>query len=112
MKNKPYAVFKTESGEVEMTKDCLARWLCLMEGFYIMEKKAADIGINLEKKDWVKPLAFEKYIQERFESMMLDIEIDAKEGAFDDVNIQKPVIKKYNIETNPVTDPLVVAPVS
>ena len=91
MKNKPYAVFNTNSGDVEMTKDCLARWLCLMEGFHIMEKKAQDIGINLEKRDWVKPLAFEKYIQERFESMMLDMEIDAKTGVFDDIKITNPV---------------------
>ena len=85
MKNKPYAVFKTADNKVEMTKDNLARWLCLMEAFHVIEKKSTELGINLDKKDWVKPLAFEKYIEQRFESMMLDMEIDAKEGAFDDI---------------------------
>lgn len=102
MKNKPYAVFKTNSGDVEMTKDCLARWLCLMEGFHIMEKKAQDFGINLEKKDWVKPLAFEKYIQERFESMMLDMEIDAKTGVFDDIKITGSLMTEDDLVVSPV----------
>ena len=85
MKNKIYANFKTSNGDVTMTKDCLARWLCLMEAFHIIEKKSESLGVNLEKKDWVKPLAFEKYIQQRFESMVLDMEIDEKQGIFNDI---------------------------
>jgi hypothetical protein len=89
MKNKPYASFDAQSGKVEMTKDTLARWLCLMEAFHIIEKKSDDLGINLEKEDWVKPLAFEKYIQQRFESMLLDMDIDAKKGIFNDVAVNQ-----------------------
>jgi hypothetical protein len=89
MKNKAYASFDTQSGKVEMTKDTLARWLCLMEAFHIIEKKSNDLGVNLEKEDWVKPLAFEKYIQQRYESMLLDMEIDAKKGIFNDVMVGK-----------------------
>jgi hypothetical protein len=85
MNKKMYASFETPNGKLNMTKDCLARWLCLMEAFHIIEKKSQDLNINLEKQDWVKPLAFEKYIQQRFESMMLDMDIDAKQGAFNDV---------------------------
>jgi hypothetical protein len=85
MDKKPYATFNTPGGELNMTKDCLARWLCLMEAFHIIEKKSQDLNINLEKQDWVKPLAFEKYVQQRFESMSLDMEIDAKQGVFKDV---------------------------
>ena len=85
MNKKMYATFETPNGKVNMTKDCLARWLCLMEAFHIIEKKSQDLNISLEKQDWVKPLAFEKYIQQRFESMMLDMDIDAKQGVFSDV---------------------------
>jgi hypothetical protein len=85
MKNKPYATFKTSDGQINMTKDCLVRWLCLMEAFHIIEKKSETLGVNLDKKDWVKPLAFEKYIQQRFESMKLDMEIDEKTGIFNDI---------------------------
>lgn len=100
MKNKQYATFKTPDGEVNMTKDCLVRWLCLMEAFHIIEKKSETLGINLDKKDWVKPLAFEKYIQQRFESMKLDMEIDEKTGIFNDVAFAEK------------EESLVVAPVS
>ena len=90
MKNdKPYAAFNTPEGEIQMTKPCLARWLCLLEAFHIIEKKSSDLQIDLDKRDWVKPLAFEKYIQQRYESMMLDMEIDAKQGVFDDVMYQE-----------------------
>ena len=90
--NAQYATFNTPDGKLDMTKETLARWLCLMEAFHIIEKKSSDLGISLDKKDWVKPLAFEKYIQQRFESMMLDMEIDAKEGVFDDIKV--PVYEK------------------
>jgi hypothetical protein len=92
---KTYAQFNTPDGKIDMTKDCLARWLCLLEAFHIIEKKSEDLGVSLEKKDWVKPLAFEKYIQQRYEGMMLDMEIDAKQGVFDDVlynNVEKDLV--------------------
>ena len=91
MKNKTYATFDTPSGKLPMTKDCLVRWLCLMEAFHIIEKKSESLGVNLDKKDWVKPLAFEKYVQQRFESMKLDAEIDEKKGIFNDItsNVQE-----------------------
>jgi len=85
MNKKMYATFNTPNGRVNMTKDNLARWLCLMEAFHIIEKKSQDLNISLEKQDWVKPLAFEKYIQQRFEGMMLDMDIDAKQGVFNDI---------------------------
>lgn len=87
--NIKYASFDSPDGKVKMSKKTLARWLCLAEAFYIIEKKSTDLGISLDKKDWVKPLAFEKYIQQRFESMVLDMEIDAKEGVFDDIKIME-----------------------
>lgn len=79
MNNKPYMVFETKkNGTVTMDKGTFARWLCLMEGIDVAERKAASLGIDLNGWDWVKPLAFEKYVAERFESMMLDLESDEK----------------------------------
>lgn len=79
MKNKTYITFDTKkNGTVEMTKDTFCRWLCLAEGLHIMEQKAESLGIDLKEKDWVKPLAFEKYVSERYESMMLDLNYDEK----------------------------------
>jgi hypothetical protein len=79
MTNKTYITFETKkNGTVDMTKDTFCRWLCLTEGLYIMEQKADKLGIDLKDRDWVKPLAFEKYIAERFEGMMLDLNYDEK----------------------------------
>lgn len=79
MSNKKYMTFETKkNGTISMNKETFARWLCLTEAFYIIDKKAEDLGINLNDSDWVKPLAFEKYIDQRFESMMLDLTHDEK----------------------------------
>lgn len=81
MSNKQYMVFETKkNGTINMTKETFARWLCLAEAFYIIDKKAEDLGVSLSDNDWVKPLAFEKYIDQRFESMMLDVTHDEKKN--------------------------------
>jgi hypothetical protein len=76
-----------------MNKETFARWLCLMEAFYIINKKAEDLNINLNDDDVVKPLAFEKYIQQRYESMMLDLTHDEKN------NLVGKNIINYNYKT-------------
>lgn len=80
MENKPaYITFETKSnGTIEMSKETFCRWLCLAEGIHIMEQKASHLGIDLKSKDWVKPLAFENYVSQRYESMMLDLNYDEK----------------------------------
>lgn len=79
MDKNTYMTFKTKkNGDVSMNKETFARWLCLMEAFYIINKKAEDLNINLNDDDVVKPLAFEKYIQQRYESMILDLTHDEK----------------------------------
>lgn len=105
MKNKSYITFETKkNGTVEMTKDTFCRWLCLTEGLHIMEQKAERLGIDLKEKDWVKPLAFEKYISERYESMMLDLNYDEKHNL-----IGKTYVHHAN---SPEYSELVVSPVS
>jgi hypothetical protein len=71
--------FETEkNGTIPMDKETFARWLCLMEGVDVAERKAEELNVNLDNWDWLKPLAFEKYISERFEGMMLDLDSDEK----------------------------------
>lgn len=72
-------VFETKKKQkIEMSKPTFARWLCLMEAFYIIEKKAEDLELDLNDEAIVKPLAFEKYIDQRFEGMMLDLDHDER----------------------------------
>jgi hypothetical protein len=94
MDKNTYMTFKTKkNGDVSMNKETFARWLCLMEAFYIINKKAEDLNINLNDDDVVKPLAFEKYIQQRYESMMLDLTHDEKN------NLVGKNIINYNYKT-------------
>jgi hypothetical protein len=90
------------NGTIEMDKKTFTRWLCLMEAFYIIDKKAEDLGINLGDEDIVKPLAFEKYVQQRFESMLLDVDHDHRNNL-----LGKNIVTSKNESPN-----LVISPVS
>jgi hypothetical protein len=67
---------ETEANTHNMSYDEYARWLCLLEGISIVGKrveqlKKRSIGSDV---DWIKPLAFQKYIDERHPSMKSDLE--------------------------------------
>ena len=50
-------------------------WLCLIEAIDLVERKAAELKTDMISDDfWVKPLAFQKYIEQRLETMILDVE--------------------------------------
>lgn len=65
-----------------MTKSEYARWLCLLEAVDIVSGKMKQLGHRLHNKDadWIKPLAFQKYITERHESMKCELEILEENG--------------------------------
>lgn len=52
-----------------------ARWLCLLEAMDLIEQKGKELKMDMTGDDfWVKPLAFQKYIDQRLETMLLDVE--------------------------------------
>jgi hypothetical protein len=54
----------------EMEYDEFIRWACLIEAVDIVSERAKAISINLlNTNDWIKPIAFQKYIEERFPSL-------------------------------------------
>ena len=57
------------------TKDYsqLARWLCLFEAVNIISEKADKIG---HKTDCLKPIPINKYINERYPSVLKDVEYE------------------------------------
>lgn len=69
---------ETKNGIYDMDKDTFIRWLCLVEMIQLTEEKAKELKINLEKYDWVKPVAIKKYMSERFKSMEIDLEADER----------------------------------
>jgi len=61
--------------EFKLKKIEYARWLCLLEAIDIIERKAESLKLDTAGDDfWVKPLAFQKYIDNRLETMILDID--------------------------------------
>jgi hypothetical protein len=61
----------------EMSLETYARWLCLMECIHIVCKKADELKIPTDRDlSWVKPISFQKYMDDRFTSMMHEIEMD------------------------------------
>jgi len=71
MKNK----FTTKKGEnIEMSQDEIARWCCLIEAVQVIDQKGTQMKMNMDKTQWVKPIAIQKYIDERFDTMTEEIE--------------------------------------
>lgn len=60
-----------------MTAEHYTRWLCLVEAMDVIHNAAERNNINLNKRnDWVKPLAIQKYMDERFHSMLHDVKVE------------------------------------
>lgn len=78
MKNNKYGdTFITKKGEtIVMDQEELARWCCLIEAVDIIDKKGSQIGLDMSKNNWVKPIAIQKYIDERFDTMIEELEKD------------------------------------
>jgi hypothetical protein len=73
--------FELKNGTTkEMDIDELARWACLIEGVEQVSKKYDELGESMDTDDWIKPLAFQKYIDERFHSMKHDLTVEATLG--------------------------------
>ena len=79
---KKSATDSTSNTERTMSRDEYSRWLCLLEGIEYVSKRVEQLEIrnNITDIDWIKPLAFQKYIDERFESMKFELnEMDQQE---------------------------------
>ena len=51
----------------------LSRWRCLMEAVSIIGNKLDDTDI---KTNWIKPIAIQRYVDERTDSMLFEIAND------------------------------------
>ena len=63
-----------------MTVEEFTRWACLIEGIQAVDEKLVAANIPDTNTKWVKPLAFEKYIQERFPAMLHDVSTEQRLG--------------------------------
>ena len=69
--------FKLKDGTTKTMKfEEFVRWSCLIEALEVVGSKVDNISDN----SWIKPLAFQKYIDERFHSMKHDLKVEATMG--------------------------------
>ena len=59
-----------------MEFDELVSWFCLIEALEVVDNQE----VNTDNDKWIKPLAFQKYIDERFHSMKHDLKVEATMG--------------------------------
>lgn len=67
-------IITTKNGVDLMSKETLARWACLIEAIEVIDDTAKKNNIDLDESDWVKPIALQKYIKERYHAMLYDVE--------------------------------------
>lgn len=76
-KNLQTETFETKQGsQIEMTGNEIARWCCLIEAVDIIDRKGSQMGVDMKHASWVKPIAIQKYIDERYDTMVEEIERD------------------------------------
>lgn len=69
---------KSDGSIHTMGIDEFTRWMCLMEAFHFINKKANEM--NIDVKTMLKPTAIDYYIKERFLSMKHDIQVEMSYG--------------------------------
>ena len=58
-----------------------SRWASLLEALDFITKKGDQLGLDLKKDvKWVKPIALQKYIDERINSVVIDVENEHMRG--------------------------------
>lgn len=62
----------------QMTIEEFSRWMCLVEAFYFIKEKGAELNVDPEKL--IKPNAIDAYIQERFPAMYEDVKREVHFG--------------------------------
>lgn len=62
--------------EYHMSEYEICRWMSLIEAVDIIDTKCKQLGIKSKGVNWVKPIALQKYIDERTESMLFETKND------------------------------------
>lgn len=75
-KNTKRRLVSPKNKTYEMSEYEICRWMCLIESVDIIEQKFQQLGVKGANVNWVKPIAIQKYIDERTESMIFEIKDD------------------------------------
>lgn len=88
---------------VDMSKSEFARWMCLVESLDLIEQKCSEMNLNMSDDFWIQPIAFQKYMDSRFETMLDEVNqhefgIDTKMANMDILKRKVKILR--NEETN------------
>lgn len=75
---KHVTITKKNGKQEQLSAVSFSRWVCLVEAFDIIQSKAHELNINIEKV--LKPVAIEHYMAERFPSVLSDVEFELNNG--------------------------------
>ena len=51
----------------------LSRWCTLIQAVEVVDKKLKQLGVRDKGTNWVKPIALQKYVDEKYEEILFDI---------------------------------------
>lgn len=67
------------NGIVEgMSSVSFARWACLVEALGFIQEKAEELKLDVD--NFLKPVAIEHYIEERYPAMLHDVNVEIEAG--------------------------------
>lgn len=72
-KKKNITLSRNSEGDDQMSYYEFSRWLSLIEGVEVIDKKCKQLGIADKSNLWIKPNALQEYVDERTESMLFEI---------------------------------------
>ena len=62
----------------EMSSVSFARWACLIEALGFIQEKAEELKLDVD--NFLKPVAIEHYIEERYPAMLHDVDTEINLG--------------------------------
>lgn len=65
-----------KGNEYVMSEYEICRWMSLVQAVDIIQEKSSQLGMGEADMNWVKPIAIQKYIDERTESILFEVKDD------------------------------------
>jgi hypothetical protein len=91
---KKYITIETKKQHYKLKAAEYTRWLCLIEALDVVTRGASRFKVDLNNSDvdWIKPLSFQKYVVERYESMIDEVGNNENVVIPNDVKLDKCII--------------------
>ena len=61
-----------KGNKYEMTAYEASRWCAMLEAVEVIDKKLQDVNVD-DKTNWVKPIAIQKYIDDKYQDILYDM---------------------------------------